>query len=141
MEEKQKNFAKMCPVKAWEDVKPFAGEMVAFETTSNFLASSYSYNIDDNPEHYGLVGYDYFLWHDSNFSKTQPHELGFMIHRLLKKNGYSSQCILVNTKLESAALTMRFATSDEIEKVYEALACLKAMFEGMPSDPNYSKFK
>lgn len=132
-------IASMVKVEKWEDVKPFAGKIVAYTTNSSFFLSKDGCSFDDAKIKYGYIpeGFGDWLACDESGHLLHPYEhhrdrgWGYRIMQLVALGNFClSYKPLVNFRLKDAQLAMRCVHLPEAVKIGEAIYNGKAYFDG-----------
>jgi len=114
-------------VDSHEDLKAFAGSVVAYKTNSRYLGSEKGYPIaSDASVKYGYVSPASERWQDVELGTEE----GYRMTRLLRPNDFPRNCALVDSEIKRGAFLLRsIITKEESEKIKEALSTDKAKFE------------
>lgn len=129
----------MVPIKKWEDVKPFAGKIVAYIMSSDFYLSENGCSFADENIKYGYISKGFCDWIacDRDGKRLYPHDFnkdrgwGYSINQLITSENRSfSYKPLVNFRLKEAQLQMRCVHLDEVVTIGEYIENRKACFEG-----------
>lgn len=109
-------------IRSWTDVKPFAGNIVAYKTHSYYLGASKGYSLTDDSIMFGYINEPCHLWNSL--------ELGYQMTRLFEPQEVPKKgnCVLVDSRLNTH-LFMRLATWDEISLIFKAMTSGQAKFE------------
>ena len=108
----------------WKDMDPFAGHIIAYESNSSEINFGRHYKIHKNGSiKFGLV--------ESAIKYCLPGEdnHGYELHQLIKKDSNAGVSVLCN-KYIAAGLSVRLASKEEIEKIFNAVKKGKARFFG-----------
>jgi len=104
------------------EISPFAGHMVAYETTSPYFGLHKGYTIAENSTtKYGYVEALYIPW--------TTGEYGPNLTRVLTPRDLHSNCALINSLLLQHPLLLRLATRQEIEWIQKAVDLGEAQLE------------
>lgn len=116
--------AEMVTVKKWEDVAPFADQIIVYKAT-NFSLIGWDKGYPLNQDQSERIGY---------VSKEPLRGYGYPLDRLLKKNAVPGSFCLENSLIqdnENQAILMRPATLAEKAAILKAIQENKAEFDYM----------
>ena len=105
-------------IQSWEEVAPFAGRVVAYQTDSVYFGATKGYTVENI--HFG---------HISEFP-IYFSEKGYNMVKVLKPGDVPGNCVLVASKLK-LHISMRLATKEEIGLIGKAITADQATFEYM----------
>ena len=109
-------------IKTWKDVNSFAGQVIAYQTSSLWLGGSQKDDVFSLHDFkYAFVKQELMQWRNSG-----P---GYFMARLIRSKGVGHFCALTDIELKSTTLLMRLATSAEIKRIKEAISSDEAEFE------------
>jgi len=108
-----------------DDLKKFLGCVVAYKTSSRYLAPEQSYRLNVCSDEFVKYGYV-----DQEMIRFVYGEAAFGgLTRLVNSNGIPSTCALSNLEVKDAALRMRKVTPEEITAIEYAVRTGWAKFE------------
>ncbi len=109
-------------IQKWQDVTPFAGKVVAYTATTNYLDSkTYKYLLPASSLSYGYIDESLHPWEGCGD--------GYNLSQLIKKNGVPGNKALADEFISKGSLCMREVTSQEAREIIEALTPQKANFD------------
>lgn len=119
----------MTKISTWEEMKPFACHIIAYETDSlNIGLKNYYKLYEDRPIQFGLVDSQHSVWrYSTGESDCDPR--GYALARLIHKKNNSKNCGIINRFIFDKTLWVRLATQEETQKIHRAIADKKAHFE------------
>ena len=109
----------MQPINCWNDASQFAGKVVAYHTTSDYFGAKRCYTFDDKSTYFGVI--------DEKTSKFNTGEIAFCMSKLLKAKEKASFCAIILSNI-SSPLTMRLATTHEVEQIQKVIISEEAYF-------------
>lgn len=109
----------MQKIEKWEDVKPFAGKIVAYTARSYYFNEGQESSIVTQEEPNLKIGY---IIPGTEISPWCTSEYGFNLACLLKKKSISSKHALINSLIkEDGSIYMREVTHEECAKILKLL--------------------
>lgn len=111
----------MQSITEWKQVAPFAGNVVAYTATTNYLDNKRNaYQLSSSSLNYGYV---------SNTLNSGRHGgIGYNLYQLLKKEAVSSNTVLTDDTVNQGSVCMRHVTPQEAGDILAAIRSNEAIF-------------